>query len=631
MRPILMFIYSVYLTNAFGADIRYPAASIPQQLKENAVAVKRSELVAIDIRNASDVIITHKFAVTILNDAGDGYSEFNEWYDKMREIISLEGSLYDGAGTLLRKAKGKDFRDLSAVNDMNLMDDNRIKQHRFYYSQYPYTVEYEVVVRSKQTFMLPAWYPQDAIQLAVQESNLRVVTPKDFELRYKSNTGEPNITESASNRQYEWQVSSVAATKKYFAAPVWHELTPSVVLAPVSFQIQGYRGSMENWQQFGKFIFELNKERDELPQQVKEKVHNLIAHASTDQEKIRLLYKFLQDNTRYISIQLGIGGWQPFPASDVATKGYGDCKALSNYMYSILKFAGIRSHYALIYAGDNIRPISDSFISSQFNHAILCVPTSSDTLWLECTSQTALPGYLGSFTGNRKALLIDPSGGTLVSTPVYKSSDNRQLRTIEAKIDAMGDLKVESKTVFSGSQFEPLETIHLQGRDKIMKTLQSRFNLPTYNVNEFNYTRDHITAPTIEEKLKLTVSNYASVSGKRMFIVPNVLNRMSYNLIRDDQRKCDFVFQNEFSDVDEVQIEIPEGYEAESIPEKVSIKTTFGLYSSHTSFVNNKIVYKRVFERYAVRVSASQQQSVLDFFSQVDIADRRKVVLKKSD
>ncbi len=73
------------------------------------------------------------------------------------------------------------------------------------------------------------------------------------------------------------------------------------------------------------------------------KVHELTDHLTDKRQKVFALYDYLQKNTRYISVQLGIGGWQPFPADYVATKRYGDCKALSNFMVALLKEAGIKA------------------------------------------------------------------------------------------------------------------------------------------------------------------------------------------------------------------------------------------------------------------------------------------------
>ena len=79
-------------------------------------------------------------------------------------------------------------------------------------------------------------------------------------------------------------------------------------------------------------------------------------------------------------------------------------------MYSILKEAGIVSYYAVVRAGKNANYITEDFPSQQFNHVILCVPVEKRFCLVECTSQTMPAGYLGDFTSDRYALLVDETG-----------------------------------------------------------------------------------------------------------------------------------------------------------------------------------------------------------------------------
>src|SRR5690606_14080670 len=104
-------------------------------------------------------------------------------------------------------------------------------------------------------------------------------------------------------------------------SPVLSELSPLVKLIPNKFQLEGVNGSFENWEQFGKWYYSnlLNNKRD-LTAKDKQTVSQLISGVSDPVEKIRILYQYMQSKTRYVNVVIGIGGWEPFPASYVGDK-----------------------------------------------------------------------------------------------------------------------------------------------------------------------------------------------------------------------------------------------------------------------------------------------------------------------
>ena len=148
-------------------------------------------------------------------------------------------------------------------------------------------------------------------------------------------------------------------------------------------------------------------------------------------EKAKIVYAFMQNKTRYISVQVGIGGWEPIAANKVDAVGYGDCKGLTNYTKALLDAVGVTSYYTVVFAQDR-RDIDKEFASLQGNHVILNIPNKGKDVWLECTSQTTPFGFLGDFTDDRNVLVITPEGGIIKRTPKYINKDN--LQTINADI-----------------------------------------------------------------------------------------------------------------------------------------------------------------------------------------------------
>jgi hypothetical protein len=632
MRILLPVLALLSFGTAVAADA-YPVSAIPLQLLKNADRVVRLQEQQFEIISTHETVLREHFVLTILKESADEHAQLQVPYGKLMQVTSIEGALYDAYGKQLRKLKSKEVRDYSAVDDISLIDDSRMKVHNFNYNIYPYTVEYEVVTRFNNSYFFPGWIPVEGEHVAVERSRYTVTAPETYNLRYKAflYKDAPKELLEKGKRSLSWELQSVPAFERPYAAPPWRELLPNVKIAPSQFEVEGYKGDGSSWESLGMFQLALNRERDKLPEPLVKQVKELVKDARSDEEKARILYAFLQKNTRYISIQLGIGGWQPFEAAFVAQKGYGDCKALSNYMYSMLKAAGVRSHYTWVHAGDSRddKFMVENFPSLQFNHIILCVPLPNDTLWLECTSQTAPAGYMGSFTGNRKVIAITEEGGKVVSTPRYGLNENLQLRHISGKLDEQGVLEAKVATRYFAEQQDELQMRHSNmTKDRMLEYLNKRFNLPTYEVLQYNYTEIPARKPELKEDLTLMVSGYASVTGKRLFIAPNLLTREARSLSKEP-RTVDIDLDMSYRDIDSVELELPAGYTIESMPEPVRLQSKFGTYESVTKLQNGKLLFTRKREQFGGRYPAADFNDFAAFVNEIYKADRKTLVLVK--
>ncbi len=628
---ILLFTVFIY---GFAKAQEYSAFLIPDSLRKDADVVKRSEEYILTIKSSSRYTLYEKHVYTILSPVLQRYARYTTHYDKFTSINTVSGKLYNSIGKQIKSTKKSDWEDKSASDGFSLLLDDRYKENEFYDAEYPYTVEYEEEDENTGTRSFPRWIPQSNPQMSVQNSKFTIIAPASYNVRYKqvNYKSEPIITQKGDVKTYTWEIKNITAKKQEVSAPPFSEITPVVFFAPSLFEVDGYSGDMSTWEGYGKFMYQLIKGRDVLPEPIKLKVHELTDTIKDEKQKVFVLYDFLQKNTRYISIQLGIGGWQPFEASYVAEKKYGDCKALSNYMIALLKEAGIKGKYVEIYGGQSPPPFVDDFSFSQANHVIACVPLAKDTIWLECTSQTVSPGYMGSFTGNRKAIIIDETGGRIVNTPVYKVADNLQLRIVKAVTDEQGNLTADITNRYTGLQQDfPHSLMFEASKEEREKYLNQMFNLPTYQVIKNNYKENKGIIPSIDEYLQIQLNNYANITGKRLFIFPNIFGRATEKLTADTNRQYDYIIKDPYRDIDSIEIKIPGGYKPESVPKDISLQTKFGKYVCSVKVLDDKIIYYRLMEQYSGRFAAKEYNDLVIFYQQIYKADRTGVVMVKAE
>ena len=285
-------------------------------------------------------------------------------------------------------------------------------------------------------------------------------------------------------------------------------------------------------------------------------------------------------------------------------------------------------------AGEGETDFIEDFAVNQFNHMILCVPVAKDTVWLECTSQLNPAGYLGDFTDNRPVLLITENGGQLVHTPAYTQDRNLRSGKVKASLDADGNLTGISSTRFTGPQQEwYYGMINSVSPEKQLDILKEKLNLASYDIRKFHYTPhpDARPVPEITEELEITVANYATVSGKRVFITPNVLNRATRKLSQDGDRKSDVWLRMATRERDTVEITIPDGYTPENSLKPVVIETRFGRYTADVTVEGDRIRYIRSCELKAGRYPAKDYPALEEFLNTIYKTDRNRVILVKKE
>lgn len=629
-----IFVLLFCLSNQFliaNPNSIYSASSIPEDLKENAHTVVRYEKMTFDVKNVHKVEVRLKTVITIL-DKRSRANKIRESYDQAFETLDLKNiKIYDANGKVIRKIKSKEVSDHSSYSS-SVFDDGRYKFVDASHNEYPYTIEYEYLKTSTMTMFYPTWFFAN-FEKSTEKSVIEIITPTDIKVRYQVNNIDVEVSENIveGKRVYFASAENIKALVEEPMQPKFGSVIPHIRFAPDKFGLGGYEGDMSSWKSLGQFNYELNKGRDELSKEMAEKVYELTANAFTKEEKIEVLYRYLQENMRYVSIQLGVGGWQTFDAKYVEKNKYGDCKALTNFMKSMLLEADVEAYAALIYRGSKMFDIDKDFSCTNFNHVVLYVPDENEGIWLECTSTDLPPGVLGSDNENRYSLLIKPDGGELVKTPVSVANDNLLHSNIQMTIaqDGKANIAVDQKA--TGQQERRYRYFAFNESDEeIKKDFQNRLSLPSFKISELELMPSKTAAET-QISLSLEVPKYASRGGKRLFISPNPINRITSVPREMSDRKLPISRKYAYMDIDVVTINIPNGYAVENIPHQdLSIETEFGKYSIKVEQKEQQLIYTRTMESKAFTLPKERYEDYRQFIKSVVKADKMKIVLVRN-
>lgn len=261
---------------------------------------------------------------------------------------SLDEGMYDGRLTLIIELR--DLREGDVVEVASTTrGENPVYQGRF------------------ATRKFQAWGQH------IERSHFRLSWERPRLLHVQTHGGAqaPALTTEAGHPVYRWELAGLEA--EHFEAG----MPPDVEPAPyVEFSDWNDWGEVAAWAQS---LFAITPEGKRFDAEVAR------FKALPDAERARAIVRFVQDDVRYVGVEIGENSHRPHPPSWVLERGFGDCKDKSLLLVSLLRAAGLEAWPALVHASAGQRLPKSVPSPDGFNHAIVQIALEGGPRFLDPT------------------------------------------------------------------------------------------------------------------------------------------------------------------------------------------------------------------------------------------------------
>ena len=539
---------------------------------------------AVIMRNDASFTVTDKTHATyrhtieiMVTEKGKSHASFScSVNNGSTKLKSFSGEIKDATGKVTKIKKS----DLRFTEYSEGLADSYMT---WYYSpsivHYPAKVTYTFEKQYSDAIL--GYDPFVPLQLGegvmAMESSYRLEVPQGTRFNYKQlnlQGVDPERSTAKDSEVYVWRTGPIHALEAEKDSPPLTVRMPVVLFSPEEFSYEKKDGSNSDWKAVGDWLLSLTDGMDTPPADLQAKVSQLTEGAKDDLEKIRRLYEYLGETTRYVSIQLGLGGLRPIAPEDVFRNKFGDCKAMSFYMQTMLKCCGIESHYVITNMGED-KLIPDFPSLGTTNHAIVAVPMAKDTLWLECTNPEVPLGYVHPGIAGNRALVVKKGGSYVTRLPKAKDMANLDSTGTTVDLNPDGSAVIHANEKAEMNFWMDLYSLTKMSESERINEIMSRINLPRVTISDVKILPDPSPEPSCLMTYKAEASTYASVTGSRLFVPVNPFRSISGGTT-SAKRINDLYFKDGYVLADAMVLNVPEGYSVEAYPDDFEFENEFG-------------------------------------------------------
>lgn len=560
--------------------------------------------------------------VLVLGPDGDHWAKINFVESDELDYEFYNVLIQSEAGNTIESFEKSNFRTTMAYTSSNSYNDKIAFHLDASQSKYPYVVEISYL--REMDFLFPeSWYftSKDGKSLS---SSFTLRVNSEIQVRTEIKGSDKIEVSESTDEEFRIKTYSYSPKEGYHVEDYVDprsDYYPSLMVIPLNFERAKVEGTYSSWEDYGDWLIKLWEDRQELPKEARRDLDELKSQSLSPDELARAVYEYMQNRMRYVFLGYGQGGIQTMTAKETFERGFGDCKALSNFTSSALNYVGIKSYVCLIAAGSNVWPVYPEIVSDYFNHVIVCIPELNDTTWLECTNQRLPFGYLSDFTDDRYGLLIKPNSSEICRTNSFDALNNRVHRktkinllkngSAEISVDGEYNNQTLNKNVFFYTELNSI---------KPEKAVKSATNLRSFDIRE--YSCQLYPENRAELKISFSVQSrvFARKAGEKLLFNPFLFTAPSKDIDTTHARINPFYFKRGKVYIDEIEINLPEELQLDvsEYTDNYQAEYPFGFIHYSIEQSGNTLIIKRKVGFLNGEFPASHQNDLFLFNQKID-------------
>lgn len=327
---------------------------------------------------------------------------------------------------------------------------------------------------------------------------------------------------------------------------------------------------------YKKFIHEINVEEHT---ELKNFTRELIKNDSTDLEKLKRIFNWVQKNIKYIAFESGYEGFIPREASEVFSRKYGDCKDMASIICDMARYAGIPD-VNFTWIGSRELPYRYSELPTLAvdNHMIASYTYGREVMYLDATDAHVPFGLPSGFIQGKEALIAQGDHYTITKVPEVRAEENTETDVLKLSLD---NQKLKGDGTYTSSGLLAANYRNAIGDDQRMRNefIKALVGKGNDKFKLIRYTEKHFDNDDLPYSIEydFELDNYVVRSGGDLYInLP--LNKSIVSNTLENNRMLSFDLEMLQKQNYSIALALPKNTEVVYVPENISFENELMKY-----------------------------------------------------